>query len=106
MRVNEIAQRLEEFIVDKKLESLEEIFSDNLRFHSPFLREPTESKEEAITMMKCAIAVFPEFRLYRISLGLNSIALYFETSLRGVRFYDLIFLDEMNRIHDYSQANF
>ena len=82
---------------------LNELFADDIRFHSPFVWKPKEGKPGAIAIITTVAGVFEEFRYVREIVDENNCALEFEArigelTMRGV---DLIEFNEEGLITDF-----
>ena len=91
------------FIETQDIEILDELLSDEVRFHSPFVWKPKDGKAMTTLILKTAASVFEEFRYVREIIDANNWALEFEAkigelTLRGV---DLIKMDGGGQIIDF-----
>jgi hypothetical protein len=103
MRVEETLERWHDFVANPSGEILQEIFADNIRFHSPFVWKPKEGKEAAVVLIMTVSEVFEDFGYIRQLVAGNHLALEFEArigdlNLRGI---DLMELDADGRVVDF-----
>lgn len=92
-----------EFVKIKKPEILDEILSDEVSFHSPFVWKPKLGKPITKQILITAAGVFEDFRYIREIFGEHDWMLEFEASvgelsLRGV---DIIKVDDAGKIVDF-----
>lgn len=92
-----------EFIETQNVKILDELLSDEVQFHSPFVWKPKDGKQITTLILKTVTTVFEEFRYVREILDGENWALEFEAkigelNLRGV---DLIKLNENGKIIDF-----
>ena len=82
---------------------LNELFAEDIKFHSPFFWKPKEGKPMAIAIITTVAGVFEEFSYVREIVDGNNCALEFEArigdlTMRGV---DLIEFNDSGLISDF-----
>lgn len=101
--MNKTIIRWHEFIESLDTEILDEILSETVKFHSPFVWKPKEGKAMTKAILSAASQTFENFRYIREIAEGNDFMLEFEAyigelNLRGV---DIIKLDESGKILDF-----
>jgi len=101
--MNETLLRWHEFVRTQNSEILEEIFADQIKFHSPFIWKPKAGKAVAVKIIATVATVFEDFRYVREIIDEENCALEFEArvgelTLRGV---DLIKTGDDGKIIDF-----
>lgn len=91
------------FVETQNPEILNELLTDEVKFHSPFVWKPKEGKMITSHILRTVTTVFEEFKYVREILDGNNWALEFEAkigdfSMRGV---DLIELNDDGKIIDF-----
>lgn len=99
----ETLRQWHEFIKTQEAEILDEILSDEVSFHSPFIWKPKLGKPITKKILITAASVFEDFRYIREIFGEHDWMLEFEASigeltLRGV---DIIKINEAGKIVDF-----
>ncbi len=99
----ETLRQWHEFIKTQKPEILDEILSESVSFHSPFVWKPKLGKPITKQILIAAASIFEEFIYIREIFGDNDWMLEFEAeigefSLRGV---DIIKIDDAGKIVDF-----
>lgn len=102
-RFTNTLQQWHKFIKTPQPEILEEILSDEVSFHSPFVWKPKLGKPMTKQILMTAAGVFENFRYIREIFGEHDWMLEFEASigeltLRGV---DIIKVDDAGKIVDF-----
>jgi len=101
--MNKTLSRWHQFVETGNPEILEEILSDDVKFHSPFVWKPKDGKAVTIKILMTVTTVFEDFWYVREIINGQNFGLEFEArlgdlSLRGI---DLIQIDESGRITDF-----
>ena len=99
----ETLRRWHEFVKTQIPEILDEILSDEVSFHSPFVWKPKLGKPMTKQILIAAASIFEDFRYIREIFGEHDWMLEFEASvgeltLRGV---DIIKLGDAGKIVDF-----
>lgn len=102
-RTKNALEKWHEFIETRNPEILDEILSENVKFHSPFVWKPKEGKSAATAILLTASEVFEDFGYVREILGATDCMLEFEAkidslNLRGV---DIIKFDADGKFVDF-----
>lgn len=103
MTIEQTLQRWHEFVENPNAAILEELFAEDIKFHSPFVWKPKEGKEAAVVLIMTVVEVFQDFGYIRQLVAGNHLALEFEArvgdlNLRGI---DLIELNDEGKIVDF-----
>lgn len=92
-----------EFVKTENAEILDEIFDEDIKFHSPFIWKPKEGKLMATKIITTVVRVFENFRYVREITGETDCVLEFEANVGGLtlRGVDLIKVDDAGKIIDF-----
>ena len=96
-------RRWREFVKTEDAAILDEILSDEVNFHSPFVWKPKAGKAVTKKYLTAAAEVLGDFRYIREVCGETDCVLEFEAVVGGltVRGVDLIKLNEAGKITDF-----
>jgi hypothetical protein len=92
-----------EFVAHQNPEILDQILTDDVKFHSPFVWKPKEGKAITIAILTTVTKVFEDFKYVREIIDEENASLEFEAkigelTLRGV---DLMKFDSDGKIIDF-----
>lgn len=92
-----------QFVATQNPSILDELLSENVLFHSPFVWKPKEGKKMTAAILMTVTSVFEEFRYVREILDGENWALEFEAKVGGLtlRGVDLMRFDESGKIVDF-----
>lgn len=92
-----------ELVRSRRMELLDAVLADEIRFHSPFVWKPKEGKAMATVILSNVIEVFEDFRYVREIVGETECCLEFEARVGGLdlRGVDLLKVDASGKIIDF-----
>lgn len=99
----ELLDKWHDVVFNKKMDTLQELLSDNVTLYSPVVFKPKNSKMEAIFVLSNVIEVLKDFKYHREFIDGNNWALEFSANVgdKSVKGIDLIEFDDNGQIINF-----
>jgi len=100
---HELLDKWHEVVFNKKLDTLQELLSDNVTLYSPVVFKPKSSKMEAIFVLSNVIEVLKDFNYHREFIDGKNWALEFSAKVgdKSVKGVDLIEFEDKGQIINF-----